>query len=99
MAKKRQRGEVEEPVNSGSIPDLDTFLMQVLPDDPPSVKDAICKDKVDINVFLNGLTIGELAELKSEYGKYQNYKFKDTPIRAYSAMLPLMLNLKDYGSF
>ena len=65
-----------------------------LPNDHRCVQKAIM-DKVDCDKYLNDLSIAQLESMKMQYQKYKEYNFKDTPIRAYVAELPLMVELKE----
>ena len=94
---KRSRGSADDGpnVSSGTIPDLDTFSMQIAVNDPSSVREVIGLEKIDCDAYLNGLDIAELEQLKLDYMKYQSYNFKDTPVRAYAEKHPLLQQLKE----
>ena len=95
MNERKKTTDDDSIAPASTIPDLDTFAMMELSTDCEIVKSAISLEAVDVNKFLNELDIPQLEALKLEYVKYNSYKFKDTPIRAYAEMLPLLQQLKD----
>ena len=87
-------GKADQTSQRGAIPDLALFSMISAPKDPACIQSAI-DNAVNIDELLGGLGVNELENLKQQYAKYKDNKFKDTPIRSYAAALPIMIDLKE----